>query len=120
MDPTANNFKESAEEDDGSCTYTANMVFWYNNVTANLLDVQNVTSVEFFLDGKTLGSQPANVSWVYAPDCGETGSIGTSKVLLNTKSKSFPYVVKDQNSNDIWSGEVTLIADSCLTKRLSL
>lgn len=119
-DITAKNYNAEAEEDDGSCTYDAGVLFWYEPSTANLLDVQGVTEVTFFFDNKEIATQSSNIAWDYAPDCGEPGSISFNKELVNMKTATFTYQVLDQNDEEVWSGEMVIMADSCNTQQLSL
>ncbi len=120
MDAMAKNFNANAEEDDGSCIFTADLVFWYNFPTSNFLEVFGHTELHYYLDEKIIGEGGIKEPFIHAPDCFADSTISTSVDLANVKSKSFSYRVLNQNDDEVWSGNVTLQADSCTQVRLIL
>ncbi len=114
-DSSATNFSESAEEDNGSCTYKGSVVFWYNQATSNYLTSDPPSqSLVFYVDGAVVGSTAASVYWNSAPTCGTNGSITVEKNLGTSKSKSYAYKVVDNNGLELWSDNVVLEANTCI------
>ena len=119
-DKNAANYSVDAEEDDGTCTYNGSVVFWYNQATSNYLTSDPPSqSLVFYVDGVVVGSTAANVYWNSAPSCGTNGSITVEKDLGFSKSKSYNYRVVDNNNLELWSGNVSLDANTCLALQLN-
>lgn len=119
-DVIATNYCDKCKKNDGSCTYQAKAIFWYNQATADSLNTYGITSLVYYVDGSVIGSSAANVYWSGAPTCGQSGSVGVTKSLGNSPSKSFSYSVKDNSGNEIWAGTLNLNAkNSCLETQLA-
>lgn len=112
-DIDAENFCEDCNEDDNSCRFKGEVVFWYNQATSQALGVIESTSLTYFLDGQVVGSSAANVYWTGAPDCGQSGSVTTTKDLGNVKNKAYSYIIKDQTGFELWSGVANFTANTC-------
>ena len=82
-DPDSKNYSATAEEDDGSCAYEGEVVFWYNKITSENLYDDGSDALTFYVDGKVVGSSNANVYWGSAPSCGDNASITVTKDLGN-------------------------------------
>lgn len=119
-DEIAINFNTEAEEDDGSCVYEAGVLFWYDPSTANFLDVYGHSTLTYFFDGQEFGTQSSNVAYDYAPDCGQPGTISFTWELTGTKKGTFPYYVLNQNSDTVWSDNMTILTDSCNRLQLQI
>ncbi len=115
----ATNYSPDAEKDDGSCKYTGEIVFWYNaSSSANLINYPS-SSLTFYVDGAVVGSTATNVYWTAAPDCGQNATITVSKDLGTSTSKSYSYVVKDNDDYIIWQGTVNFEANTCTAYQLT-
>ena len=117
-DPDSKNYNASAEEDDGSCLYEGNVVFWYNQTTSDNLYEDYVDALTFYVDGKVVGSTNASVYWATAPNCGDNASITVTKDLGSSKTKSFTYKVIDDIGDEIWTGNVEFKANTCYQVQL--
>jgi len=113
----ATNFKSDAEEDDGSCSYSGEMVFWYDQTAANMLSSAGVTGIYYYVDG-SLGGSSANVYYSSAPSCGGNGTVTVSKTWKGGTSSGSSYSVKDQTGTVIGSGSVTFNANTCTKLQL--
>ncbi len=115
----ADNFDSAAKKDDGSCTYTGEVVLWYNSTTSDDLDFDGITTLTYYVDGVVVGSSSASVFWTGAPDCGTNGSITVTKDLGTSNSKSFNYSVKDQDGDEAWSGTLNFVGNQCTAVELT-
>lgn len=82
---SADNFKSNAEEDDGSCVYSGNYVFWVNTLNAG-------ETIEVSCDG-TIGELSLN--YTGAPACGTNngGAISMDRSWTGGATKSYPVVL---------------------------
>lgn len=114
-DSSAVNFDSSAQKDDGSCTYQGKSTFWYGKNASDSLAAHGATALTYYLDGIIIGSSAASVYFTSSPACGQSGTISVTKSLGSVKSKSFPYVIKDQNGIAWWTGNLSLDASQSCT-----
>jgi hypothetical protein len=119
-DKLSTNYNESAQQDDGTCQFEANIVFWYNQNTAQKLINDNATSLTYYVDGIVIGSSATNVYWTSQPSCSQTGIVTTKKNLGVMKNKSYIFSVKDQTGWEYWKGTVDLDAAKCTVYQLNL
>ena len=117
-DPDSMNYSETAEEDDGSCTYEGRAVFWYDEATAAGLVNDGATSLTYYVDDKIVGSSAADVYWTGAPDCGQNGSVSVDKSLGNAKSRTYSFSAEDQTGWVYWGDPVTFEANTCIKIKL--
>ena len=118
-DPDSKNYSATAEEDDGSCAYEGEVVFWYNQATAEELLDDGVSSLTFYVDGQIVGSTAASVYWTSKPNCSDDGSITVTKELGKVKTQSYSYSVKDETGFEYWKGTVNFNANTCLSMELT-
>ncbi|MFM2284803.1 MAG: hypothetical protein RLZZ543_300 [Bacteroidota bacterium] len=118
-DADADNYDSAAKTDDGSCLYTGEVVFWYNGVSSDNMDLDGITSLTYYLNGEIVGSSSATVFWTGAPSCGQAGSITVSKDLGSDYSKSYTYSVKDQDGVLIWDGTQVFTGNECTKVELT-
>ncbi len=112
------NFSATAEEDDGSCFYEGETVFWYGQSVSQYLVDDNATNLTFYVDGDVVGSTAASVYWPSAPSCGDNASITVTKDLGSVKTQSYSYSVKDQTGWEYWNGTVNFNANTCFSIEL--
>jgi hypothetical protein len=100
-DPTSTNYNPSATDNDGSCKYNGNVIFW--------TDIQNAGS---FIT-VTLQAQPLYISKWYssAPVC---GSAGCAQYTLPVGT----YAYSATSLFYTWSGSVTVTKNFCTTHQL--
>lgn len=118
-DPTSLNYSEKAKKDNGTCQYSGEVVFWYDQATSEALIDYWSTSLTFYVDGQIVGSTATNVYWTSAPECGANASITAHKDLGNAKNKSYSYRVVDDLGEEIWSGVINCTANTCLKQQLT-
>lgn len=118
-DPDAENFCDDCKDDNTSCQFTGEIVFWNNQATSNFLVNDDAISLTYTIDGAVVGSSAASVYWTGAPECGQTGSVTVSKDLGNVKNKTYTYSVKDQDGFEYWNGTANFTANTCTAIQLS-
>lgn len=118
-DPDSVNYSSTAEEDDGSCKYEGRAVLWYGKATSDSLYYYGSDGLTFYVDGDVVGSSMSDIYYTSAPDCGQDGTITVTKDLGSDKSKAFPYKVVDDLGEEIWTGNITFEANTCLATELT-
>jgi hypothetical protein len=120
IDDDDKNYAADADKDDGSCTYEANVIFWYNQTTSQNLQDDVITSLTFYIDNQVVGSYASSVFFTDTPSCGQSSVVSKTMDLGNVKSKSASYMVKDDFGDEIWSGTITFDASvGCTTYELT-
>jgi hypothetical protein len=113
------NYNADAKEDDASCQYEGEEVFWYNQATAEALLADGATSLTYYVDGQIVGSSAVSVYWTAAPNCGQTGSVTVVKALGNVKNKSYAYSIRDQTGYEYYTGVTNYTANTCTATQLT-
>ena len=117
-DPDSITFDAEADEDDGTCQYEGNVVFWYNQTASEGLIAADAQSLKFYVDEELIGSYASDVYFTSSPDC-TTASVVTSKKDLGTdKKKSFSYKVIDDDDFTWWEGTIEYEANTCIALEL--
>ncbi|WP_107038652.1 hypothetical protein [Brumimicrobium mesophilum] len=118
-DISSSNYNSDATEDDGSCTYQGEVVFWIDEETSDELQADLVTDLTYYVDGEIVGSSPSTVFWASAPECGANATITVTKDLGSSKSKTFSYSVENQLGVEYQSGVVNFTAGTCEKKEIT-
>jgi hypothetical protein len=120
IDAIADNYNADADKDDGSCNYSASVSFWYNGTTSANLQLDDISSLTFYVDNQVIGSYAANVFYPSAPACGQSSVVSKTFDLGKSKTKTASYLVKDDFGDEVWSGTVTFDASvECTTIELT-
>jgi hypothetical protein len=117
-DKDSKNYNVSAQEDDGSCLYEGQVVFWYDQTASAGLVADGATALTFYLNTQVIGSSAATVYWVSAPVCGQDGSITVTEDLGKVKTHAYTLSVQDQTGHEYWSSAVNVDANTCLQFQL--
>jgi hypothetical protein len=118
MDKDSKNYSSTAQEDDGSCLYEGEIVFWYSQAASAGLVADGATALTFYLNSQIIGSSAASVYWVTAPLCGDNGSITATEDLGKDKTHSYTLSVQDQTGHEYWGGTVHVDANTCTQNQL--
>lgn len=118
--PEASNYDNEAIEDNGSCKFEGEMVFWFSQETSAELITEGTETLYFFLDDQEVGEAPTSLFWDEAPNCGAAGSLSVSGDLGSGTSRNFTYRVIDEDGTERWTGIVAFSVNSCSTVELSL
>ena len=115
----ATNYKSSAEEDDGSCTYESKVIFWQNQANASTWSAASVTALTFYVDGKLIGSCAANVYNTSSPTCGGNGQASATISMGSSSTKSVSYSIKDQSGYAWYTGNISLNGSTCFVQQFN-
>jgi hypothetical protein len=119
-DSIAQNYNADADKDDGSCTYSASVSFWYNGTTSANLQLDDISSLTFYVDNQVIGSYASSVFYPSAPACGQSSVVSKTLDLGKSKTKTANYMVKDDFGDEVWSGSITFDASvECTTYELT-
>ena len=100
IDPYAYNYESFADFDDGSCVYTADVVFFYDAITANELNLVGFDRLDYYIEETpgtfiSVGQELPTPSFIYAgiPICYEQTYITTPIEWYNTDNTIINYLV---------------------------
>jgi hypothetical protein len=117
-DKDSKSYDPAAQEDNGSCLYEGEVVFWYDQAASAGLIADGAISLTFYINGEVIGSSAASVYWTAAPVCGDNGSITITEDLGKVKTHAYALSVKDQSGKEDWSATVNVDASTCLQFQL--
>lgn len=100
IDPLAINYESWADYDDGSCLYEADVVFFYNAITANELNIMGFDRLDFYIEEEPgtfilAGSEYPAPSYIYAgiPDCYDNTYVTVPIEWYTTNNTVINYLV---------------------------
>jgi hypothetical protein len=113
MDKDSQNYSATAQEDDGSCLYSGELVFWYDQTASAGLIADGATTLTYSLNSQVVDSRVTSVYWTTAPLCGDNGSISITEDLGKKKTVAYTLSVKDQTGFEYWKETVNFDANTC-------
>lgn len=119
-DAAALNFEVSATEDDGSCVYVGQAVFWYSSDVSSELLFYKSETLRLFIDNELNVEWSAADYWLNAPGCGESASLTVEKSLEAGEAATATYRVEDNFGDILWEGIVAFNEGSCSAIELTL
>jgi len=119
MDKDSQNYSSTAQEDDGSCIYSGQVVFWFDQTASAGLIADGATSLIFSLNNMVIDTRVTSIYWTTAPLCGDNGSITVTKDLGKVKTLAYSLSVKDQTGFEYWKTTVNFDANTCTQFQLA-
>ena len=113
MDKDSKDYNATAQEDDGSCLFDGEIVFWYDKIASDGLIADGATALTFYLGGQVIGSSATSVFWSGSPACGQNGSITATEDLGKVKTHAYTLSVKDQTGFEYWNILINIDANTC-------
>lgn len=113
IDSYADNYSAENEKDDGSCLYSASLIFWMDSTTAANLNVDGHNSVKITVEGNNSGQYYTSNYTNHAPTCNDTLGYETRIGLGAETAQSVSYGVSTLDGTSIASGEIKLDATKC-------
>ena len=114
----ATNFNSEASTDDGSCTYSGNIVFWCLPAISDSLRNLGHTKLYFELEGEIVDSVITEFFFASAGDCNASGTKTFSREFSGDTRWNYKYRVKGLNYTTIYEDFIVLDANDCLGVRL--
>jgi hypothetical protein len=119
-DPDASNFDITATEDDGSCLYFGQAVFWYDSAVSDELLFYKSNDLSLYLDNEFMQEWMAADYWLVAPACGGSGTVTVERALESGESTTATYRIEDNFGDVLWEGIVAFNEGSCTAVQLDL
>jgi hypothetical protein len=89
-DGDATNFDSEASKDNGTCTFSSRLVFWWKKDFRDSCAENGISNINVYFDNKLAGSLPvSSLYWNSAPSCGATGALTINKDLGSNKSGTY-------------------------------
>ncbi len=98
-DSLASNYDDSADRDDESCLFSANVVFWYDQNTG--IFPMDASDVNFYLDSKLLGTSTGYLDRPGIPTCDSLNLVRFIYDMEKTKSGIFPLTIKARSNDSL-------------------
>jgi hypothetical protein len=119
-DPSSINYSASAEENDNSCAYEGNVIFYYDQSVASTLVDEGYADLTYYINNELVGSSSSSVYFPgsVAPSCDVQGLVKVKKSLGSVKTLTYTYSVKS-NGDELWSGSVAVNANTCHSIQLT-
>ena len=113
----ATNYESEATTDDGSCTYTADVVFWFNQSTMNHLNTTGANSVQLFVGtGLTFTwFLPMTSYQTVAPECGSNSasSVTLTYSLITDEMQLFDYSLETDGGTILMGAIFSASPNNC-------
>ncbi|CAG5081475.1 hypothetical protein [Parvicella tangerina] len=116
-DPNAINYDASNKENDGSCTYSATISFWFDSITSVNFENQGIDMIEVFVENESFFHTTTNTYLSSEPDCSYP-DLFKFAIEVEGEHQSVNYKVNDQNGIEVLNGTTLVKADSCLSVQL--
>jgi len=97
-DSLADNYCNKCKKDDGSCTYTGKIVWWWNEETLDNMANDDIGFIKFYVNGSEIASEVLSRFWVTAPSC-DSDAPHYSTSLGGNKTASINVEIKFINDN---------------------
>jgi len=113
IDANADNYNSAAKRDDGSCLYTGNILFWYDQATyLDYIIPAGWDSLEYFIEDSSYITWGVDNAWTdaIAPDCASIGIFVLHVDMGEQANKLHNWSVKDAAT-----GAVAFTADEVFT-----
>ena len=113
-DPNAVNYLDEANHDDGTCTYESNVVWWWNNLTADYIyNVAGSDTLHFYVNGFPSNQTIGYHYWDGEPKCDDNGIVKWTRDLGKTTSASISWSIRNENETLLYSGTLNMKANTC-------
>jgi len=117
-DAKAVNFSEEARDDDGSCFYRGDIVFWTLPGTSMMLNDMGHDTLRFELEGNMVDSIQTLLFFSPTGECGTPGAITVTQDSLPNTQRWFKYRVLGEDFVTLYEDFILLDANECLNVRL--
>jgi hypothetical protein len=108
----ASNHCDDCDNDDGSCSYQAKFLFWWNQQLRDSCAFYGISAIKVFCDGQFQGSLPVSTQyWSSSPGCDAVGTLTVTKTWNQNASKNYSvyYVIVSAVLGDIYTSPTAII-----------
>lgn len=112
-DPYSLNYDADATEDNFTCSYSGNMVFWTTVAARDSLITLGHTMLRFELDTNLVDSMATSSFSVSSGDCNSAGTKTIARTMVGNDVRTYKYRVKGNGFVTLYEGFVTVEADDC-------
>jgi hypothetical protein len=118
-DDLAENYDAEAEENDQTCTYAGNVVFWcLPAISDSLKNIEGHVMLKFELEGEIIDSITTETFFAAAGECGLTGTKTIKREFTGNSERYYHYRVKGLNNTTIYEDFIEIKAKNCLNIQL--
>lgn len=113
-DQLASNYDSTAERDDESCVFNANVLFWYDQNTGTF--PMDASDVNFYLDSKLLGTSSGFLDRPGIPTCDSANVVSFIYEMEKTKSGIYSLDIKARSNDSLlYTKTVNVAVGKCNT-----
>lgn len=111
-DSLASNYNDQADRDDQSCTFSSDILFWYD-ASQGAFPVE-ASDVNFYVDSKLLGTSNGELARYGIPTCDSLNVVSFPFEMDKTKSGIYAIEIRTIVSpTTIYSDTVNIFAGKC-------
>lgn len=111
-DSLASNYNDQADRDDGTCTFSSTVLFWYDQSQGSF--PFDASDLNFFLDAKSLGSSTGELSRPGIPTCDSVNVVSFPFEMEKTKSGIYTLEIKAAiDGTLLYSDTINIFAGKC-------
>jgi len=117
--PEAVNYDAEATQNDGSCEYGGNVVFWcLPAISDSLKNIEGHPMLYFELEGNIVDSTTTETFFAADGQCGLTGAMTIKREFTGNTERYYKYRVKGTNYATLYEDIITIVANECTIIRL--
>lgn len=107
-------YNEKADIDNGTCTYEANGIVFFNEDVSVFLITWGVNNLDFYVDGVYQTSISSNDFISVFPQCGHANSMSVTKNLGGQQTLHSRFEIRVQSDSALlWEGNLYFKANEC-------
>lgn len=110
-DTMAVNYDGSADQDDNSCTFDAELLFWYDSDMGSV--PYNASDVTFYMNDVALGTSGGELARTDVPTCDSINVVKFDFDMKKNKAAFYEYEIRASNGTVITSKIVNITAGKC-------
>lgn len=109
----ATNYSPDANQNDGSCSYKGNIVFWASPVVSDSLISLGHDFLRFEVEGEYVDSISTAVFFAAGGECNLTGTITNQRTFVGDTKRYYKYRVKGAGFETLQEDIILLNANDC-------
>jgi hypothetical protein len=118
-DERAINYDSGAKENDGSCEWDADVVFWFDPGFAGYMQTFNISLIRVFFGGDLIGTMTAEDAVNEQPTCSSGGGLTTTRRVNGTRNPNIGLRIEDQNGFIVDARPIGIRGGECTAYRIN-